>query len=154
MFLVVYKTEVSVYQKSESVGLRNNFYFFYYILIQLFSYNPTGRVIYLKSFSKIFLPGLRLGVTVLPQSLMPTFLEYKFCRDFSTPLFSQEILATFIENGMFEKHLKSLKDIYALKMHQAKKAVKNIYQQMSPIRFLILVFIFHCNYLKMFIPKS
>ncbi|EOT29379.1 PLP-dependent aminotransferase family protein [Enterococcus saccharolyticus] len=88
----------------------------------MFSYNPTGRVIYLKSFSKIFLPGLRLAVTVLPQSLMPTFLEYKFCRDFSTPLFSQEILATFIENGMFEKHLKSLKDIYALKMHQAKKS--------------------------------
>ncbi|MGM9951374.1 MAG: PLP-dependent aminotransferase family protein, partial [Lysinibacillus sp.] len=32
----------------------------------LFSFAPSGRVIYIKSFSKIFLPGLRIAAVVLP----------------------------------------------------------------------------------------
>ncbi len=88
----------------------------------LFSFDPSGRVIYVKSFSKIFLPGLRLGTVILPEQLLPTFLEYKFCRDFATPVFSQELLATFIENGMFQNHLKTCKKLYPAKMKSAQES--------------------------------
>lgn len=86
----------------------------------MYSYNPNGRVIYMKSFSKIFLPGLRLGMVVLPEPFISTFLEFKFSRDFSTPVFSQEILATYLENGMFANHLKQSQQIYASKMKHVK----------------------------------
>ncbi|MEG0284683.1 MAG: PLP-dependent aminotransferase family protein [Vagococcus sp.] len=82
----------------------------------LFAYDTSDKIIYLKSFSKIFLPGLRIGAVCLPNSLRQTFLSYKFARDIATPIFSQEILATFITNGMFYNHVKQLKEYYAKKM--------------------------------------
>lgn len=38
----------------------------------IYSYNQTSHVIYLKSFSKIIFPGLRLGAMVLPEALVDT----------------------------------------------------------------------------------
>lgn len=45
----------------------------------LWSYDTEGRVIYLKSYSKILFPGLRIGVAVLPLPLIQSFGAYKKC---------------------------------------------------------------------------
>lgn len=82
----------------------------------LFSDSPNGRVIYLKSFSKIFLPSLRIAAIVVPEVLIPAFLEYKSYLDSYTSTLSQATLATFMENGMFTVHLKNIKQLYAKKM--------------------------------------
>src|SRR4051812_43075238 len=50
----------------------------------LFSFNPCGRVIYIKSFSKVFLPGLRIAAVVLPSLMNSNFLRYKFSSDFNS----------------------------------------------------------------------
>lgn len=84
----------------------------------LFSEDPSGRVIYLKSFSKVFLPSLRLAAVVIPSEMIPTFLKYKSYFDSYTSTISQEILATYMENGMFEQHLKNIKQRYAQKMSE------------------------------------
>jgi transcriptional regulator, GntR family len=42
-----------------------------------FSYNPFGRVIYIKSFSKVFLPGLRIASVVLPPLMVKAFFTSK-----------------------------------------------------------------------------
>ncbi|KRN99395.1 PLP-dependent aminotransferase family protein [Companilactobacillus kimchiensis] len=82
----------------------------------LFSAVPSGRVIYLKSFSKVFLPSLRLAAVIVPTNFIDTFLEYKSYLDSYTSTISQEVLATFMANGMFKVHLKQIKKIYTQKM--------------------------------------
>lgn len=63
----------------------------------LFSFNPSGRVIYIKSFSKIFLPGLRIAAIVLPSLMNSNFLRYKFSSDFNSSALSQGALEIYLK---------------------------------------------------------
>lgn len=58
----------------------------------LYTYDSSDKVIYLKSFSKIMFPGLRVGVCVLPPQLSSTFKHYKINADISSSIFSQAAL--------------------------------------------------------------
>ncbi|SHF36364.1 DNA-binding transcriptional regulator, MocR family, contains an aminotransferase domain [Seinonella peptonophila] len=82
----------------------------------LFSFDPSGRIIYIKSFSKIFLPGLRIATVVLPSIMMNNFLRYKFSSDFNSSALSQGALEIYFKSGMFNSHLKKIKEVYRTKM--------------------------------------
>lgn len=81
----------------------------------IYSYNGSTHVIYVKSFSKIIFPGLRLGVAVLPESLLETFHAYKAYAD--TSLLSQAALEVYINNGMYERHKRKISAKYTERMH-------------------------------------
>ncbi|SMO88417.1 PLP-dependent aminotransferase family protein [Melghirimyces algeriensis] len=70
----------------------------------LFSYLPNDRIIYLKSFSKIIFPGLRVGVAVLPRILVESFQQYKKIADIDSSMISQAALEIYMKSGMFERH--------------------------------------------------
>lgn len=88
----------------------------------LFSFNPYGRVIYIKSFSEIFLPGLRIATVVLPPLMNNHFSRYKFSSDFNSPALSQGALEIYLKSGMFNSHLKKVKEIYRTKMRILQEA--------------------------------
>ncbi|WP_340371983.1 PLP-dependent aminotransferase family protein [Peribacillus sp. FSL E2-0218] len=88
----------------------------------LFSFDPSGRVIYIKSLSKIFLPGLRIGTVVLPAIMMRDFLQAKFCMDFTSSALSQGALEIYLKSGMFNSHLKKVKEVYRKKMRIVQEA--------------------------------
>ncbi|AFH60634.1 aminotransferase-like domain-containing protein [Paenibacillus caseinilyticus] len=88
----------------------------------MFAYDPSGRVIYMKSFSKIMLPGLRLGVAVLPHLMVSTFLRYKFSADFNSSALSQGALEIYLKNGMFSAHIKKIRERYQRKMQLLQEA--------------------------------
>jgi DNA-binding transcriptional MocR family regulator len=88
----------------------------------LFSFDPSGRVIYMKSFSKIFLPGLRIATVVLPTLMINNFLRYKFSSDFNSSALSQGSLELFLKSGMFHSHLKKIKEVYSTKMQMLQEA--------------------------------
>lgn len=83
----------------------------------LFAYEPNGRVIYVKSFSKVFLPGLRIATVVLPEKMISSFVHYKFSTDFNTSPLSQGALEIYLKNGMFQYHLETVKKLYLNKMN-------------------------------------
>jgi len=83
----------------------------------MFAYEPNGRVIYVKSFSKVFLPGLRMATAVLPEKMVPTFVRYKFSTDFTSSSLSQGALEIYLRSGMFQYHLQSVKKLYFEKMN-------------------------------------
>ena len=83
----------------------------------LFAYEPNGRVIYIKSFSKVFLPGLRIATIILPENMISSFVHYKFSTDYYTSPLSQGALEIYLKNGMFHYHLEHVKTLYAQKMH-------------------------------------
>jgi DNA-binding transcriptional MocR family regulator len=84
--------------------------------------NARNRVIYLKSFSKSLLPGLRLGAAVLPELLVNVFRDQKRASDLSTAVLSQGALEIYINSGLIDKHNKLIKQFYQQKMAQLHEA--------------------------------
>ncbi len=66
----------------------------------------AGRVVYIGTFSKVLFPSLRLAYLVVPASLVPAIAALKFLTDYHTPTFEQAVLADFIAEGHFERHLR------------------------------------------------
>lgn len=94
----------------------------------MFAYDPSGRVIYIKSFSKVMLPGLRLGLAVIPDFLHDAFLSAKFATDLHTPVLMQGALEIYLKSGMFKAHILRMRSIYSRKAALLQKA----YQEKLP----------------------
>lgn len=92
----------------------------------IYAYDQTEHTIYLKSFSKIIFPGLRLGVAVLPESLLRTFSSYK--RYVDTSILSQAALDIYIKNGMYERHKHTISKLYSERVRILNKAVERYNQ--------------------------
>ncbi len=90
----------------------------------MFAYDPSGRVIYIKSFSKVMLPGLRLGLAVIPESLKDSFLKAKFATDLHTPVLTQGALEIYLKSGMFKAHIQRMRSIYTTKAALLHKAYR------------------------------
>ncbi|WP_239687890.1 PLP-dependent aminotransferase family protein, partial [Pseudomonas asplenii] len=73
------------------------------------SMDGDGRVIYVGSFSKALSPQLRLGYLVLPRALVAVFREAKRMMDRHSPRWEQNVLASLIESGTYERHVRRLR---------------------------------------------
>lgn len=71
-----------------------------------------GKVIYIKSFSKILMPGLRLGFVAVPDILNKAIQKAKQATDISTSGLIQRTFDIYLREGHWEKQLKNMKDIY------------------------------------------
>ena len=71
-----------------------------------------GGVIYLSTFSKILMPGLRLGYMVAHPSLINRIILEKQYVDLHSNNISQWLLDLFIKEGYLEKHLLKMRGIY------------------------------------------
>ena len=75
----------------------------------LYSMDRRGCVIYVNTFSHSLAPSMRMGYMVLPESLMALYREKLGFYSCSVPLFDQYVLARFISQGYFERHLNRLR---------------------------------------------
>ncbi|MFD2117888.1 PLP-dependent aminotransferase family protein [Paenibacillus yanchengensis] len=87
----------------------------------IWAYNGSSHVIYLRSFSKIMLPGLRLAAATVPNSLVPSLQQHKRAADLSTSVLSQGVLEIFLNAGMYEHHVKKMKALYHHRMVKLKE---------------------------------
>ena len=78
----------------------------------LHALDHTGRVLHAGTFSKTFLPGLRMGYMILPSSLVGPFVAAKSLRDGGSPLLEQLALAEFIRSGEYERHIRKMRRVY------------------------------------------
>ncbi len=74
--------------------------------------NKNEYVIYLKSFSKILMPGLRLGCMCLPELLIKDFTKIKHSSELSSSGLIQRALDLYFRTGKWEEHLQYMKEIY------------------------------------------
>ncbi|MBM2620538.1 PLP-dependent aminotransferase family protein [Actinoplanes sp. LDG1-06] len=89
----------------------------------LHSLDRSGRVLYVGSFSKVLLPTLRLGYLVHPSSLGHALHAAKFLTDWHTSLPIQAAMAGFIEQGMFERHLRRVRRVYRQRHDRIRAAL-------------------------------
>ncbi len=75
--------------------------------------DSNARVIYIGTFSKVLFPSLRLGYLVIPRDLVERFLEVRRAMDLGPPTFSQEVLADFIREGHFARHIRRMRVLYS-----------------------------------------
>lgn len=71
----------------------------------VFSLEPTHSVIYVNTFTKTIAPSMRIGYMVLPEVLAQSFYDKMGFYSCPVPSFEQYVLAEFIANGDFERHI-------------------------------------------------
>ena len=80
------------------------------------SFDTERRVVYVKSFSKTLLPGLRLGMAIIPDPLQGEFIRRKNIIDLNSSVFSQGALEIYLRSSMYEAHVNHTKAFYKKKM--------------------------------------
>ena len=80
-------------------------------LATLHSLDPNKRVIYAGSLSKVLAPALRLGYLIVPADLVEAFTFVKKASDRHCPTIQQAIMARFISDGHFERHLRRIRTL-------------------------------------------
>lgn len=93
-------------------------------LFPLKSLDRTDRIIYIKSFSKIFMPGLRLAFLNMPEGLSQKLLEAKYIADISTSGFTQRIFDLYLREGLWQKHIDDIRRIYNIQFDFARNTVQ------------------------------
>jgi len=74
--------------------------------------DSNSRVIYIGTFSKVLFPSLRLGYIVVPPDLLERFVIMRRVMDLGPPTLYQEVLADFIEEGHFARHIRRMRVHY------------------------------------------
>lgn len=72
----------------------------------------AGRVIYTGTFSKVLFPALRLGYLVVPEPLVDAFRAAHALSDRHNPSIDQAVLADFLAEGHFNRHLRRIRAAY------------------------------------------
>ncbi|GHP00977.1 GntR family transcriptional regulator [Reticulibacter mediterranei] len=78
----------------------------------LYGLDSARRVLYVGTFSKVLFPSLRLGYLVAPPELLNGLLAARRFIDVYLPPLEQMVLADFIAEGHFIRHLRKMRQIY------------------------------------------
>jgi GntR family transcriptional regulator / MocR family aminotransferase len=71
-----------------------------------------SQVVYIGTFSKVLFPSLRLAYLVIPRDLIERFLAVRFTFDIAPPNFFQSVVADFIREGHFSRHIRRMRLLY------------------------------------------
>lgn len=88
------------------------------------SEDKEGRVVYIKSFSKIFMPGLRVGYLIIPDSIKEKVMSIKHISDISTSGLMQRVLDKYLRNEIWDKHIQYMKREYGIRYLEAVRAAR------------------------------
>ena len=81
-------------------------------LASLQGLDDAGRVLYTGTFSKTLLPSLRIAYVIAPPAVAPSFRAARAHLDWSSPVLEQAVLAEFIREGHFARHVRRMRRLY------------------------------------------
>lgn len=90
-----------------------------------------NRVIMLISFSKVLMPGLRIGFFILPPTLKRQFMNVKHATDIATSSLLQHALYYYLESFSWEEHLQLIRTTYYQRYGEVKEFLQAHASQLS-----------------------
>ncbi|MBI5383162.1 MAG: PLP-dependent aminotransferase family protein [Verrucomicrobia bacterium] len=89
-------------------------------LLELDAANGAGGeletcVIHLGTFSKVLIPGLRVGWVIAPAEVIDKLVQAKQAADLHTSTLCQHVILELIRNGVLERQIPRLREAYGLR---------------------------------------
>ena len=100
-------------------------------IVPLKALDYKNRVIYIKSFSKILMPGLRIGLAVLPKKIHQAVMEAKYTTDISTSGFIQRALEFYLRENGWEEHAEQMRKYGSEKYRKTLSAARKYISGMT-----------------------
>ena len=75
-------------------------------------YDNSGRVIYIGTFSKVLFNDIRLGYCIIPPEHVENFRELRDTINQPPAPLTRRVVAEFMRNGRFHKHIKKMHSLY------------------------------------------
>ncbi|MBL4560784.1 MAG: PLP-dependent aminotransferase family protein [Labilibaculum sp.] len=94
----------------------------------MYDLDNSGHVIALGTFSKIFVPGFRIGWVTAHEAIIDKFVKAKQSTDLCTSPFVQKIAAKYLEKGFFDKNLKGIIQMY----HRKRDIMLEAFEKYMP----------------------
>lgn len=101
------------------------------LIPSLKSIDQGEKVIYLGNFSKYLIPSIRISYMVLPKHLMKKYKKELSFYSCSVSRIDQHILAQFMKEGDFERHLNKMRKIYRRKLEILLQVLKPYQEKIS-----------------------
>lgn len=92
------------------------------------SLDNLDQVIYIKSFSKIFMPGVRIGFMTVPRRLFKGIIRAKHTTDISSSGFLQRAFDLYLRKGYWKDHIKTIKKVYSEKYNTMVEELEKLNQ--------------------------
>ena len=80
--------------------------------------------VYVGTMSKVLFPGLRLGYIVAPQAMIEPLVRARAVLDRHTAIVPQMVLADFMAEGHFGRHIKRTREAYAERQHALTSGIE------------------------------
>ncbi|HEV8431278.1 MAG TPA: PLP-dependent aminotransferase family protein [Pyrinomonadaceae bacterium] len=95
----------------------------------------TGqRVIYVGTLSKVLFPSVRIGYIIAPPDLFEALLSARCLGGHQSPTLEQAVLADFITEGHFARHIRRMRVLYAERQQALVNAAKSELEGLLEIR--------------------
>ena len=91
------------------------------------SLDEAGRVLYVGTFSKVLLPGLRLGYLVVPETEVDRVSRVRQLLYGGQPVLMQTVVADFMSEGHFGRHIKRMRTLYEERRASLANALANVF---------------------------
>ncbi|MEQ8186877.1 MAG: PLP-dependent aminotransferase family protein [Candidatus Eremiobacterota bacterium] len=100
----------------------------------LMSLDDTNNVVMLHTFSKIFVPGFRLGWVIAHPDIIRKLAFAKQSVDLCTPAFTQLVTYEYCRRGLLEKHIEKIKAVYHKKRDVMLRALDEYMPKVEGLR--------------------
>ncbi len=93
----------------------------------------SGRVLYAGTFSKVLFPSLRLGWLVVPASEVERFAGSRAALNIDVPSLEQAVVAEFIAEGHFARHIRRMRSLYATRRQALASALETAFDDAARV---------------------
>ncbi len=91
------------------------------------SFDESGNIIFLQSFSKIIAPGLRVGSAIAPRHILQKLTIGKQSTDVHASNLSQAVVQQYIAEGHLPKHIDEMKKGYRRQLDAMMRVIENAF---------------------------
>lgn len=99
----------------------------------IYTYDTSGTVIYLRSFSKYISPGLRVSTIISQSSIMKALISVKALTDNGSPLLNQKVFLHYFTSARLQQHLDKLRIALQIRKELVEAQLENTnWQWTSP----------------------